>query len=257
MDTIEWPQYSGPRSPVIKNPAEWQDKGILVPHEAVRLLHAWIREILPNYNPLDGDQSWKTPLFFNWLSTYYVAYVHHHHHAEEEIYNPGIVEKGAKLPTKISSDHRDLLSRLDKIESFEQAIANGDKVALQGFKDHMTKLMDTMDEHMNEEEQIYPQALRACGITQEEEGEIVQKIVQGIGLSGNKTALPGIVYAMHMWAGAQEVEKFMERVPPPIRFLYRHFWIHDFRDNNLAVAMALKGNVPYEPATPACECSVQ
>eukprot|EP00971_Amphidinium_carterae_P221711 4401140-Amphidinium_carterae.1 len=141
---------------------------------------------------MEGDQSWKTPVFFKWLSTYYVTYVHHHHDAEEGIYNPAIEAKAGKLPPKISSDHRQLLADIDKIESFEQPITAGEQAALQAFKAHMTDLMNMMEEHMNEEERIYPEYLRKSGMTEEEEAAVVEKIVQALGLGGNKTALPGI-----------------------------------------------------------------
>ena len=49
-----------------------------------------------------------------------------------------------------------------------------------------------MCDHLAEEEKFIPGALREH-FTEEEEGEIVQKIIQSLGLSGNKLALPWIL----------------------------------------------------------------
>ena len=49
-----------------------------------------------------------------------------------------------------------------------------------------------MFEHLAEEEQIVPTILRE-NFTQNEEKKIVEKIIQSLGLSGNKMALPWII----------------------------------------------------------------
>lgn len=249
---IQWPEFKGPSSRIIQAPSDWCDRGILVPHEAFRWLHNAIRCILAKFDPMEPGQDWKTAVFLNWLERYYVFAIHHHHHSEEDIYNPAIVEKGGELPEKITLDHKDIIEGLEKIASFRTRLEACDSTALVEFKSHLTQLIDSIEDHLAEEEEAYPAALRSSSMTEEDERLIVDKIIQSMGLDGNKIMLPSIIYAMHMWAGQEAVDALLAGLPPPILFAYNHFWLNDFRKNNLAVIQALQGSEPWLPETPVC-----
>jgi hypothetical protein len=261
---IQWPEFKGPSSRIIKAPVDWRDRGILVPHEAFRWLHASIRVTLATFDPFEPGQDWKLPVFFNWLERYYVFGIHHHHHSEEHIYNPAIEEKGGKLPEKIALDHKEIIEGLDKIATFRTRLESlrcgestlhgrsySEETALAEFKEHLTGLIDLIEDHLAEEEETYPAALRSSTMTEDEEKEVVGKIIQSIGLDGNKVLLPPIVFAMHMWAGKESADEFLASLPPPILFAYNHFWLPDFQKNNLHVIQALQGSEPFSP-TPVC-----
>jgi hypothetical protein len=250
-----WPAKGKPYSRVITEIKDWADRGILVPHEMFRWYHGHIKEIL---GKLDGTEEWRTALFCSWVETYYLDMVHHHHEAEENIYNPGIIAKGGQLPDKIKTDHAELLASVDKIKEYLVKMKSGDKSAIPELKSFFIKVIDSMENHLAEEEQIYPSACRGC-MTQEEETAIVTKIVQGLGLDGNKKMLPPILYVMCIWDGEEQMQKWFEAgPPPPIRMMTQKCWLSDFYDNNLSVIEGLKGSVEFTPKTPQCGlCVVQ
>jgi hypothetical protein len=221
-------------------------------------LHCCIRQILTKFDPFEPGQDWKVPVFFNWLERYYILVIHRHYDAETQIYNPAIVQRGGQLPTKITSDHnKDIIEGLDAISKFRFRIEACDQSALSPFKGHLLNLLDDIEDNLAEEETIYPQALRSSSMTEAEEGDVVHQIIQSLGLEGNKVMLPPIVYAMHIWAGAEKTEAFVNALPAPIRFAFRQCWLADFQANNLAVIAALQGTEPFSATAPACAlCTV-
>ena len=72
------------------------------------------------------------------------------------------------------------------------------------------ELRTEMFEHLNEEEQVVPGLLRKHKVTQQEEGEVVNRILEGLGLDGNKVMLPWIVDAMGRWGGKEMVNDFLD-----------------------------------------------
>lgn len=237
---------------------DWCDRGILVPHEAFRWLHTEIRQILECFDPFVPGQDWKTKVLFNWLDRYYIQAIHHHHHSEEQLYNPAIIGKGGVLPPKITSDHEDIIARLEVISSFRARIEDCEQASVMEFKVHLLQLINTIDDHLAEEEEAYPSALRSSTMTEADEKAVVDKIIQSMGLDGNKVLLPSIIYAMHMWAGRDAAEEMVNmQLPSPIRFALTHFWVQDFQANSLAVIAALQGTEAYQPSPPQCEiCTV-
>jgi len=259
---LQWPMFVGPTSHVIKAPKDWCDRGILLPHEAFRWLHGEIRKILTYFDPLVPGQDWQTSLFFSWLERYYILAVRHHHDSEERIYNPAIIGKGGSLPAKITSDHKDIIARLNSCSKFRSRIENGEEIAVVKFKNHLTQLIDMIEDHLAEEESAYPEALRSSGMTEADEELVVEKIIQDLGLDGNKVLLPPIIYAMHMWAGREAAEAMVNtQLPPQIKFALTHFWIRDFQVNSLGVISSLQGMVPFQGSpqctTPCIVCAVQ
>jgi len=257
---FEWPAFVGPTSSVIKKPSDWTDTGILVPHEAIRWYNKNVLEILDVFDPIgQPDTDWKIPVFFDWFDNYYYECIHHHHNAEEEIYNPGIEAKlGRPIEGNIKADHADLLQQLDKLKAFRSRLRSGDAKDVEEFKSFFKDFISVMETHLAQEEEVYPEALKESGMTEAEEGEIIQQIIQGLGLAGNKKFLPPIMYAMCMWRGEQEAfGGFFSSIPPPIQFLFTNCWVADFYENQLQVLDALKASAQFTPKAPVCSiCSV-
>lgn len=253
---LKWPAFTGPTSRIIKDPKDWCDGGILIPHETIRWWDKQILEALEVYDPIGKpDTAWKTDVLFNFLEQYYVACIHHHHDAEEKIYNPGIEAKGGKITDKIKTDHEVLIKMLDAIPSYRAKVESAAGVA--EFKQHMKTMLTTMEDHLAEEEQDYPRVLRAH-LTEADEKALVEQIIQGLGLDGNKKFLPPLMYAMCMWKGEKEAFEWLEaNPPPPIRMMFHQCWLSDFNENQLKPLMALKKDEFFSPEAPTCNlCTI-
>lgn len=250
-----WPPKDAPSSRVIKNPAQWQDAGILVPHECFRWYDKHILQIL---DKLNHEDQWRTALFAKWVQRYYLDAIHHHHGSEEKIYNPGIEKAGGQLPAKITSDHSELLRYINDITTSCKTLEQGpNKEVLEKMKSTFKEFIHKMEDHLAEEEDVYPRVLRECGMKEHEEGQMVETIIQSLGLDGNKVMLPPILYVMCIWRGEDEMQKFGMNIPGPIRALTQNCWLDDFKKNNLDVISGLLGPDFFTPETPSCGCSIQ
>lgn len=255
--TFTWPAKRGPLSKNIQKPECWQDEGILYPHELFRWYFSEIREIM---NSLDIKQTWKLKLFAKWIVPRVLDSLHHHHDAEETLYNPLITSNGGTLTPALTGDHESIMDDINKAKAILAKIDNGDSLAFGEFKVHFEKLMVECEEHFDDEEIQYPAQLKATSITEQQEAETVTKIIQSIGLEGNKTMLPAICYAVCLWGGEAKMQAFFGNVPPPIQFLCQKCWLDDFWVNNLCVIEALKSSSleEYNPPTPQCgACAIQ
>merc|ERR1719331_1765004 len=238
--------FSGPTSRVIRNPQCWQDEGILVPHEAFRWYFRNFRALLPRLTAA------QAPAFYKLLEDYFFVCLEHHHHAEEELYNPMIESKGATLPEKITADHEEIIQYIAEIRALRAAVEVGDEAALAKLKTTFHAFMVDTEDHLAEEEEIYPQLLKDY-VTQEEERACVDKIIQSLGLGGNMAFLPVIVHAMSLWKGEAGAQAFVDTLPPPIKLLYRNFWQPDFERNQLGLLRKLeRGDVPTKASVFGC-----
>lgn len=262
---FDWPAYSGPTSTArnisSKDPAtfDWADRGLLIPHEAIRWYHREMRALLPTFDPDTEGNEWMTDLFFDFWDTYYYENIHHHHESEENIYNPGLQKaldaKGiAWEGAWITPDHSKLMAMMDEVGTYREKIHSGEAGAVKGLKTLLTDFMDGMDAHISQEEVFFPDVLRK-GMTEQEEMVLVDQIIQSLGLDGNKKMLPVIYYNMCMWWGAEGVAAFSGPIPPPIKWLCGTFWLSDFNENQLNVLKALQTAVPPERKKSAfCGC---
>lgn len=225
-----WPAYSGPTSHVIHDPQDWQDAGLLVPHEAFRWYFGMIRKVVPN---LETPHQCK--IFFNFLEKYFFFNLHHHHNIEEDMYNPWIVSRGGVMEESVAKDHEEILSEVDGIMGMRQAVESGDVVALDMFKARLSALIEDIDEHMASEESSFPAQLRATDITEEENEEFTGKIIASLGLTASKRFLPVILYAMSSWKGEAAAKAMVGTLPLPIRLLAKYRWMKDFYVNQLVV----------------------
>lgn len=266
MASFEWPNPTLPKpsSRVVETPKDWKDEALLVPHEAIRWWKSRLLQIMEEFDPLSKPtSSWKTKVLFDFLDQYYIPCIYKHHRSEEEIYNPGILEKCKSMGLadpfpKIKSDHEKLISQLERLASFRASIAKGDASALTEFKSAVKEMVAFMEEHLAEEERDYPKIFDSCGLSQEEEGALVTKILESLGLDGNKRLLPPIMYCMAKWKGKEGMLQWYEsHVPPPIKMLNNNCWVNDFQEKQLKVLEALKQDEHFAPQDQTCNlCSV-
>lgn len=234
-------EFQEPTSRVIKKPQGWEEEGILFPHEGVRFL---MQELSDAVSSMDSAPAWKWENLSTWYQDYFYTVVHHHHDAEEKIYLPWIQAR-VSVPDKITADHPELMRAMDDLSTM---LKKGASLPATQRAEHLTdvqKLLasftEDMQQHLAEEEEIIPQLLREGGFTHEEEGPVVGQIIEGLGLDGNKKALPPMLHAYARWAGDEKAEAFVSNnLPLPIQFLYRNFWQHDFdyRHKGLLASLA-------------------
>eukprot|EP00563_Minutocellus_polymorphus_P018128 CAMPEP_0197726070 /NCGR_PEP_ID=MMETSP1434-20131217/13382_1 /TAXON_ID=265543 /ORGANISM="Minutocellus polymorphus, Strain CCMP3303" /LENGTH=300 /DNA_ID=CAMNT_0043311883 /DNA_START=31 /DNA_END=933 /DNA_ORIENTATION=+ len=215
-------------------PMDWADVGLLIPHEAIRRQMTAMAEsvaALPDAATDDSDQTaWKATLFAEWYCDYFFDTVEEHHDAEEKIYFPWIKEKAAYPEKEFSKSHEELFATLTTIKEVCEKILNkkGKDCAeeIASLKDKVPTFNTDMRQHLKEEEQTIPAILRE-NFTQEEEGVIIEKILQAGGLSMTKVFLPAVVLAMQEWASKGFYDQFLESMPPPIKHLLFKYYLPD------------------------------
>lgn len=237
-----------PTSQVHQNPQGWQEEGILFPHEGVRFL---LQELSTAVRTMDPLPTWKWENLAVWYQDYFYSVVHHHHDAEEAIYLPWI-ETRVRVPGKVSSDHPELMQAMDELNTMIRKGAASfpeKRVELRAeLQRAVEDFVEGMERHLAEEEELIPRLLRDGGFTQEEEGAVVGQIIQSLGLDGNKKALPVMLHAYARWAGAEKAEVFVSsKLPLPIQFLYRNFWVGDFQQRHMGLLASLAYGVDANP----------
>jgi len=233
---------------VLPRPQGWQEEGILFPHEGVRFL---LEELCEAVGVMDPKPSWKWGNLATWYQEYFYVVVHHHHDSEEKIYFPWLRTRVA-IPEKLSTDHPELMRTMDELGSMFKSGALkpvGERAEfLAQLRERVTAFAEDMQEHLAEEEEAVPKLLRKGGFSQEEERVAVGKIIESLGLDGNKKCLPVMLHAHKCWAGDDRVEAFVaESLPLPIRILYRHFWTADFQQRHLGLLASLSEEVDVDP----------
>jgi len=239
-------------SKVITAPKDWCDEGLLIPHEAVRQDLFDADEALQSLKN-DETAAWKLANFYTWYREYHYPNIHHHHDAEEHIYFPWMRSR-CVLPEKLAKDHEFLVAQMDEIDGLYtadelDAAATGALIA--NLQRAWVAYKDFMVEHLAEEEEVVPALLRE-NFTVEEEAAVVDKIIQSLGLAGNKTFLPNIVDAMARWGGERKVAEFRQNIPPPILFLLDYFWTPDFVNRQKKLLQSLKADEDPFERQPTC-----
>ena len=217
---------------IITNPQDWADESILLPHELIRNALLKMEKVLSHENFIEGED-WKMRNFHEWYNKYFYYFVYHHHKIEEDIYFPFLKTK-VNIPDKVENDHIDLMKRLDEIKEIENVGILRDKVG---------ELKNCMFSHLAEEEEIVPSILRD-NFTEDQEKEIVDKIIQSFGLEGNKITLPWVIETMKLWCNKEKIDKLYNGLPIPIKILYNCSWISDYRKYNLGLLDSINENKP-------------
>lgn len=247
----------GPSSSVITaaDLNDWRKCSLLIPHEALRAdMVALQHAIQPQY--FDGTVSWKVRNLFLWFSRF-ASVVHEHHENEELIYMPWLAKR-ARVPEKVSVDHKQLIAMLQYLEhdmkiKFERAASDEERRQIANeFRDKANQFVEEMRQHLTEEEIQVPKLLQESGYTQEQEKEIVQKIIQKGGLDGNRVILPNILVEMKRWGGDEHVNRLRAEIPTPILWLCDGRWMSDYEENNVKMIRSLMSDQEHTPAPRGC-----
>ena len=193
-------------STTITEPKDWCDGGLLIPHEAIRVMTIPMRKF-----KLDSPE--KVAKFQKWYSEIFYPVVASHHEAEETIYFPWIAEKTtfpeSMTRDRVGTDHEALMNLMGKIKDSEP-----DGPAIEAM---LKELCDLMDAHLAVEEGNIPGMLRGSGYTKEDEGPVIGKIAQHLG-PANAIFMPLILLAMDRADGCyMKSEFFKTLLPPPIQ----------------------------------------
>lgn len=212
-------------------PMDWADVGLLIPHEAIRRqMTAMVDSVAALPDDSTDDSAWKVTLFAEWYCDYFYDTVEEHHDAEEKIYFPWIKEKAEYPEKEFSKSHEELVAAMTIIKDVCEKILNkkGSDCAeeITSLKEKIPAFNTDMRQHLKEEEQTIPAILRE-NFTQEEEGKIVEKILQAGGLTMAKVFLPAVVLAIQEWATKDFYEQFLASMPPPIKHLLFKYYLPD------------------------------
>jgi len=212
-------------------PKDWCDVSLLLPHEGVRYeLYAMRDAVAAMKVDTPDSEGWRLANFATWYVDVFYNAIHAHHDAEEEIYFPWINTR-AKLPEKLATDHVGLMKLMDEIQgACKKMIEKKGKGCSEEVKIVQEKtgsLVETMVEHLKEEETMVPPALREH-FKEEEEKELIQKILQKEGLAMCRSFLPSIMVAMNDWAKPEFKKEFLSTMPGPILHLYTKYYEPDY-----------------------------
>jgi hypothetical protein len=108
-------------------------------------------------------------------------------------------------------------------------------------------------EHLKEEEITIPTLVRA-NYTHEEEGPIIEQIIQSEGLDGARLFIPSALVAMEEWAKQEFIDKeFRAKMPGPILHLVDNYFLPDYKNYVIPMrdAPTLK-NEPMPKRVPCC-----
>lgn len=146
--------------------------------------------------------------------------LHHHHTSEDELLWPRLLQRTpveAGLVARMEAQHTaigEILERLEKVlPAWQRTARRGDGSTL---ADDLAGLHTRLAEHLDEEEQhVLPIVART--ITPAEWDELAQR---GFAAMPKRRAL---VFLGHILSSASpaEQDRFMRRVPPPVRLTYR------------------------------------
>jgi len=115
------------------------------------------------------------------------------------------------------------------------------------FTEELTRDFDVffpdLEDHLSEEERMVPKLLEEGKFTREEHDAIIQQLIRELGVTGNSLGLPLMLYAMHSWAGTEDLENYMmPNLPGPVKYLYKNSWLPKWRVCVLANFEAVQSN---------------
>lgn len=184
-------------------PLDWADAGLLIPHEAIRRqMTMMVQSVNAMADSPEDKEAWKLTLFSKWYIEYLYESVHEHHDAEEKIYFPWMITKTTIPEKEFGKSHEELMSAMAEIKQCcAEIIKKGGKgcsAQVATLKEKVPKFDVDMRAHLKEEEETVPALLRE-NFTQEEEGQIVEQILQAGGLGLAKKFLPAVLLAAQEW----------------------------------------------------------
>ncbi|KAK1736421.1 hypothetical protein QTG54_013021 [Skeletonema marinoi] len=237
-------------------PLDWADAGLLIPHEAIRRQMAMMLQSVNAMSDSPEDkEAWKLTLFSKWYIEYLYESVHEHHDAEEKIYFPWMITKTTIPEKEFGQSHEELMSAMAEIKQCcAEIIKKGGKgcsAQVATLKEKVPKFDVDMRAHLKEEEETVPALLRE-NFTHEEEGQIVEQILQAGGLGLAKKFLPAVLLAAQEWTTDAFYADFVGSIPPPIKHLVDKYFLPDFE--NVVMIMRDAPTLASEPKLKRVPC---
>lgn len=183
---------------------EYEEKALLVPHEALRREIARLVAAAAQFDP--WVHPWKAHYMHQWISQFFVVVVHDHHDIEEQIMFPYYRDLGAEFPSKQASDHVTLMDMMAQVENDAhtvvklvddagKSISSGDghdpttavQTVQQSAQDLVRQIHALNTEflaHLEEEERYWPPVIKRYG------PEILKAMEEKIIGQGLKTGGP-------------------------------------------------------------------
>ena len=213
---------------------DWVVYSLLSGHEPLRQGLDTLVEITElKYYDYDDAKTRKKQIkiFYEWYNDILYFYAHQCLTSEENTYFPWLETRTEKLPSKLTTKHREIYEMLDAIQNQKDNFfdsrgklkENEFVHLLRDVHDSCIKLKREITKHLNEKEKVIPGLFRKYGVTQEEEGEIIEGMFTSLGM-GNKILLPWIIDSMRQWGGQEFVDEFMQEIPGPVTFVYDKWW---------------------------------
>jgi hypothetical protein len=149
-----------------------------------------------------------------------LAALHHHHHSEDELLWPRLLQRApasSGLVERMQTQHDAMAATLQRIEA---TLPRWQHTAQASYADalaaDMEELHARLDQHLDEEEH---DALPLVGqtVTAAEWAELAQR---GFAAMPKRRALVFLGYILESATPAEQA-RFLHRVPPPVRLLYR------------------------------------
>lgn len=154
---------------------EFQDKALLVPHEALRREMFRLVTAASRFDP--WIHPWKAHCMHQWVTEFFVPIVHEHHDIEEQIMFPCYRDQGAAFPDKQAADHVTLMAMLAELEGLAQQTLNlvespeqsgvVDVRKLRETAELLTKSVEVLNkaflDHLIEEETYWPPIIKQYG----------------------------------------------------------------------------------------------
>ncbi len=227
---------------------EWQNIGLLVPHEALRYeftLFGWMLSH-PNFDAADARKA--DALLDFWNSAPFPLIVGHHNGEDSDAVVkvfPDVYGEGKRA----TLEHVGLHQMAEEVDSRCRQMArcahDGDASGAAQHKAELdalfTRLEAEMVEHLAEEERAFPVAVRKTEFGSDPDSSRLDKHYFKRMMSaevnamakrfGGKravhtrlmpVALVVIVSTINAWGGREEADKFMSQLPPPVRaIVYR------------------------------------
>eukprot|EP00746_Dinoflagellata_sp_MGD_P125850 gnl/MRDRNA2_/MRDRNA2_60727_c0_seq2.p1 gnl/MRDRNA2_/MRDRNA2_60727_c0~~gnl/MRDRNA2_/MRDRNA2_60727_c0_seq2.p1 ORF type:complete len:278 (-),score=57.73 gnl/MRDRNA2_/MRDRNA2_60727_c0_seq2:233-1066(-) len=219
----------------LKKPHSREEKLLLLPHNGIRFV---MDELLDALRNMDSSLDWKWENLNIWYDEYFHLMVKQHHDAEENIYFPWIQAALAKvgMPAIKKAQHPAPIHELDVISKLIEEGVRADQSQKSSIRTQLCQMVenmvDKMNDHLAEQEQIIPRLMKKAGCTRAEQDAVMMETIQSLTFEGNRVALPAMVHALKLSSGSEKAASFVEKLPKPDRFLYSSSWAPDFQSRH-------------------------
>jgi len=222
---------------------QFDEAFFLIPHELIRREMIRFESTLEHFNP--HTNPWKIACLHKYYVEFFYPFIHEHHDVEEKMLFPYYKKLGADFPSKMAEDHVGLMAKLDHIKELITDLntlndLNNSELLTEKknkFVDKVHELVSTMNDHLEEEEIVWPPIVKNYG--EKAMNEIEEVIVKhALSQSGKlmQLGLAGVFQSMGRfihgkgsqdykgWAGEEFITAFEKKIPYPVRLLLLPGW---------------------------------